>query len=179
MDAEYIPAGAIIYFHHNATHAMFEIFNYKTISGGEIAANVKYFSIPEDQCYLWRIGDGPLEPLRGFVTALRVFAPYTGILQGIEPKKLKDTLYITSGKLKGQVVRTLKACDYQIIFQDINGRENNIIRCRHWDHADEEREEIVAIDNGATKKVIAGELYVGIEISDAKPLKSLQNAIHG
>jgi hypothetical protein len=176
VDAEYIPAGATIFFHHNASHEMYRIYNYKTISGGEIASNIQYFSIPEDQCYLWRIGEGPAEPLRGFVTALRVFKPYTGVIHGIEPAKLKNTLYITSGKLKGQVVRTLKACDYEIIFNNLAGVEERVVRCRHWDYSDEEREEIVAIDNGATKKVNAGELHIGLTVTDCKPLKSLQNA---
>jgi hypothetical protein len=177
IHSEYIPAGATIYFHHNATHEMYELFNYRPVSGNEIASNIKYFSIPENQCFLWREGNGQPQPLKGFVTALRVFKPYKGILQGIEPTLLKNTLYVTSGELLGKVVRTLKACDYEVIFNNLQGREERIIRCRHFeDDEHNDREEIIAIDNGATKKVEKGELYLGLSTSDAKPLNSSTHA---
>lgn len=176
IHSDYIPAGATVYFGHNSTHAMYELFNYKQVSGEQIASNIKYFSIPENQCYLWQEGDGKPQPLKNLVTALRVFKPYTGILQGIEHTILKNTLYITSGELKGKVVRTLKACDYEIIYNNPKGREERIIRCRHFEDEYSEREEITCIDNGSTQKVVEGKLYVGISTSDAKPLNSPTHA---
>ena len=175
IDSEYIPKGATIYFHHNATHDTFRIFNYNTLNAKEIADDIRYFSILESECYLWRMGNGPLQPLKGFVTGLRVFVPYNGILSGIEPKQMKDTLYITSGHLAGQVVRTLRSCDYEIIFQGLSGREERVIRCRHYEDEEGDREEIVAIDHGATKKVKEDKLLIGLSVSDCKPLKELQN----
>ncbi len=176
LSSEYIPVGSTIYFGHNATHEMYEILNYRPVSGDEIASNIKYFSIPENQCFLWRERDGDPQPLKGFVTALRVFKPYIGILQGIDPKLLKNTLYITSGELSGKVVRTLKACDYEVIFNNLQGREERIIRCRHFEDEENEREEVIATDEGATKKVLNGELYIGLSVSDAKPLNSSTHA---
>lgn len=171
VDSEYIPEGATVYFHHNVTHAMYEIFNYNSVSGDDIAQSIKYFSFPEDQCYLWRMGEGELQPLKGFETALRVFKPYNGILQGIEPSILKNVLYITSGDMKGKVCHTLKACDYQLTFLDINGRDNNIIRVRHSDDPNFDREELVAVNHDYTKQVKTGQLFVGLSASDCKSIK--------
>jgi hypothetical protein len=176
VSSDYIPAGAIIYFHHNSTHDTFKIFNYNSLSAQDIADEIAYFSIPENDCFLWREGEGPIQPLKGFVTALKVFIPYTGILQGIDPKEMKDTLYITSGEYTGIVVRTLRSCAYEIIFQGLANREERVIRCRHFENEEHEREEIICIDHGTTKKVLNGEYHIGLSISDCKPLKSLQNA---
>jgi hypothetical protein len=105
-----------------------------------------------------------------------VYKPYNGSLVGIEPTIIKDVLYITTGELKGSVVHTLKASDYTIIFQDINGREGRLCRCRHFEDEEHEREEVVAISHYLTEQVDKGELIVGISTSDAKPLKELIHA---
>lgn len=171
IDAEYIPSGAVVLFHPNSTHDSNKIFNYGQLSGDETASDTKYFSIPEEEIYLYRIGEGDYQPLKGFVTALRVYVPYDGILYGIDPSIIKDTLYITSGHLKDNVVLTLRSCDYQIIFQESNGREGNLIRCRHWEDDEfHEREEIVAIHHEYTKKVNEGKLLIGLSPSEAKLL---------
>lgn len=170
IDSAYIPEGSVVLFQHNATHAMHEIFNYRALSGNDIASQVKYFSIPEGACYLYHDGDEWL-PLKGFVTGLRVFKPYPGLIQGIPHTLLKDTLYVTSGNLKGLVVHTLRASDYQVVFQGLNGQEENIIRCRHWDNPQDDiegREEIVMIDYEKTRLVNKGKLLVGLTPADAK-----------
>lgn len=169
VSAEHIPAGASIVFHHNSLHDTNKIFNYKSLSGNDVASDVRYFSIPELEAYLWKIDKEDWQPVKGFATALRVFEPYTGILQGIPPKVIKDTLYITSGLLTGKVVMTEKSCDYCVIFQD-KGRERNIIRIRHDDDADIEREEVCLIHDDMTKRVFNGELWIGLTLSDAKPV---------
>jgi len=97
-----------------------------------------------------------------------VFEPYKGPIVGIEPKQIKNVLYITSGELKGKVVHTLKACDYEVIFMGNNGYEERIIRCRHFENEINEREEIIAIDPILTKKTLKSELLVGISPKDAK-----------
>ena len=176
MNADGIPEGSEILFHHNAVHDTNKIFNYKQVGGDDIASNICYFSMPERQCYLWREPGGVWNPVSGFVTALRVFVPYKGILEGIDPKKMINTLYITYGEFKGKVVRTLKACDAMIVFRNEKGVEERIIRCRHFEDEENEREEVIATDEGATKKVLNGELYIGLSVSDAKPLNSSTHA---
>lgn len=165
IDAENIPANAEILIHPNAIIDSNKIFGF-----GEDITTVRYYSIPENQCYFWKEEFNDWQPLKGFVTALRVFEEYKGVFQGIEHTKIQNVLYITSGKLKGKVVHTLKACDYEIIFMGKNGTEERIIRCRHFDGEINEREEIVAIDDILTKKVLAGDLLVGISSSDAKSI---------
>lgn len=173
LSAEHIPQGAEIIIHHNSTHDSNRIFNYKPLSGKEVASDIKYFSIPELEAYLWRMPGEEWQPVKGFATGLRVFEPYNGILQGIPPKQIKDTLLITSGALKGKVVMTLKSCDYCLVFQD-NGRERNIIRIRHDDDTEIEREEVQLIHNEMTTRVNKGELLIGLTPTDAKPINELQ-----
>jgi hypothetical protein len=172
VGSDHIPEGSEILIHHNATHPVAMINNYKPLSGEEVADSVKYFSVPETQCYLWREpGTTKWQPLKGFVTALRVFKPIETKFYGVAPQLLKNTLYIDSGELEGKVVRTLRACDYEIIFRNEKGVEEKIIRCRHFPNESNEREEIIAIDEHLTKMVKEGKYLVGIGISDAKPLK--------
>jgi hypothetical protein len=170
VSSDHIPEGAEILIHHNATHPVCEIFNHKPLSGEVIADTVKYFSIPETQCYLWRMGDGEWQPLKGFATALRVFKPVETKFYGIAPQLIKNTLFITSGEHKNKVVRTLKACDYEVIFRNNKGVEDKVIRLRHFENEVNEREEITAIDNHLTYMVAEGLYYVGLTVTDAKPL---------
>lgn len=182
VSAENIPEGTEILIHHNSAHDVNRIFDYVPLSGKEIAGRVHYFSLPQSECFLYRVGNDWL-PLPGFTTALRVFKPYTGIIEGIEPELFKDLLYVTSGELKGKVVYTLRSCDYEIIFQDTDGRENRVIRFRHWDDGSGElnpstptdkREEVIGIANLFTEKVETGEYFVGIKPFDAKPVNEWQ-----
>jgi hypothetical protein len=174
IDAENIPSGALVLCNHNCTHDSYKVFNTGQLSGEEIAAETFIFAIPETEVYLWKT-NGEWMPTKGFAIGLRIFERYKGIIQGIEPKKIKNTLYITSGELAGKVVRTLKACDYIIIFRNEKGVEERILRCRHYEDEYNEREEIVAIDHGATKKVLKGDYLVGLEPSDCKPLNQYLN----
>lgn len=174
VSAKGIPEGAEILVHHNALTETYLITNHGQLSGEEIGSSIRYYSLPEEQAFFWRIIGGDWQPVGGYTPALRVFVPYIGIMHGIEPTKLKDTLYITAGPLKGNVVHTLKACDYAIIFQDSNNQESQLIRCRHYEY-DHEREEITAINHELTKKIKDGKLLVGIEKSDAKMLKELSH----
>lgn len=162
VDAEYMPRGVEILIHPNAIHDSNKIFGF-----GEDMTTVRYYSIPESQCFVWKDSEGMWQPLKGFATALRVFKEYNGSLVGIEPEKIKDVLYITSGEYKGKVVKTLKACDYEIVFMGSQGKEEKIIRCRHYENEINEREEIIAIDEELTKKVKKMELMVGISKNDA------------
>ena len=165
-----IPAGAEVLCHHNSAHETYRINNYVSVSGNYIAEQVYHYSLPESQVYLWRT-DGDWQPLFGWATALRVFKEYKGILHGIDPKPLKDTLFITSGELRGICVHTVKAADYELVFRDRNGQEKQIIRCRHYeDDPNNNREEIIAINADITKKIWDNEYLVGVRLSDARKL---------
>jgi hypothetical protein len=163
VDAEYIPRGVEILIHPNAINDTNKIFGF-----GEDMTTVRYYSIPEEQCYLWKDNESQWQPLKGYATGLRVFKEYQGPIVGIEPEKIKDVLYITSGELKGKVVKTLKACDYEIIYMGKDGKEERIIRCRHFENEINEREEVIAIDKQLTKEVENKNLMVGVSKSDAK-----------
>ena len=136
----------------------------------ENETDVKYFSIPEYECFAWKDKSGKWNPLKNFEFALRVFRPYEGFITGIEPEVVKDVLYVTTGALKGNVVNVLKASDYEIVFQNENGREGNLIRFRHSEDEDFDREEVICINHDLTEKVNDGKLLVGIEIKDAKTI---------
>ena len=172
VDSEYIPKDALILFHHNSLHETYRIYNHSQLSGEEIASGIKMFSIMERDCFFWKMpNEDEWHPTKGFATALRVFEPYNGILQGIEPKLIKDVLYVTSGELNKKVVLTVKASDYQITFRNEQGVDESIIRFRPFGNKEEEREEeAIAIMEDMTKKVKKGELLIGLTKTDCKPL---------
>jgi len=169
VSANNIPEGSEILIHHNSTHDTYRIFNYLPPTT-DASSNVKYYSIPEEECFFWRekVGD-EWKPMPNFVTALRLFKPYLGTFEGIEPSVLKDRLFITSGELKGNAVMTLKSSDYEIIYQNENGTEDRVIRVRYYDEWNE-RNEIICIDHELTEKINTGEILVGLSVSDAKTL---------
>jgi hypothetical protein len=172
-----VPVGAQILVHHNATHESNKIYDYCALSGDSEIDNVKYFSIPEENCYAWIGEDGEPQPLSGFALALRVFEPYKGVVQGIEPKILQDYLYLTTSLLKGLVVGTLKSCDYEIVYQGSDGREKRVIRLRHSDDEDLEKEEVIFIHHELTERVNNGDLWVGLSPQTAKPINTTNNEI--
>lgn len=161
MSGEGMKSGSQILIHPNMTHDTYKIQDYAPLSGAIEGSDIKYYSIPEEQCYAWLDGD-EWRPLKNFDFGLRVFIPYTGAIEGIEPSLVKDVLYVTTGEFKGKVVHTLKACDYEIIFQGTNGREERLIRFRHFPGQEHEREEVIAVDEYLTKKVNDKELLVGL-----------------
>ncbi len=173
VDAKDIPAGAEILIHHNATHDTYKIFNYQRPTT-EASSDIQYFSIPIEECFMWREGKGSIwNALNNFVTALRIFKPYKGMLQGIEPEVMNNKLYITSGELKGRAVNTVISSDYEIIYQNDDGTEGRIIRLRYFPDGND-RNEIIAINDNMTELVKSGELLVGYNKSDAKQLKEVE-----
>lgn len=173
VDGKNIPAGAEILIHHNATHDTYKIFNYQRPTT-EASSDIQYFSIPIEECFMWRKDGSMWNALNNFVTALRIFKPYKGILNGIEPEVMNNKLYITSGELKGKVVNTVISSDYEIIYQKEDGTEGRIIRLRYFPDGSD-RNEIIAINNYMTELVENGDLLVGYSKSDAKKLKECQN----
>jgi hypothetical protein len=166
ISGENIKEGAEILIHPNAVHDSNRIFDYKDSND-----NIRYYSIHNEMCFAWHDGED-WQPIYPYEFALRVFKPYEGLIAGIEPTQLKDTLFVTSGMLQGKVCKTLKACDYEIVFQDKNGREGNLIRFRPFGHPEKKmEEEAIAELHDVTEKVLSGKFLVGISLSDAKPLK--------
>ena len=173
VDAKDIPTGAEILIHHNATHDTYKIFNYQRPTT-EASSDIQYFSIPIEECFMWREGKGSIwNALNNFVTALRIFKPYNGMLQGIEPEVMNNKLYITSGELKGRAVNTVISSDYEIIYQNDDGTEGRIIRLRYFPDGND-RNEITAINDNLTELVENGDLWVGYSKSDAKQLKEAE-----
>jgi len=168
ISGEGIPKGAELLVEHNAFHETNRITDYKNNFENEESDRVRYYSLERYDCYAWRT-DGEWNALSPFEFALRVFKPYQGMMQGIEPEVLKDTLFVTSGILKDKVVKTLKGCDYELVYQGANGREAHLI-CFRPD-GDEKRkleEEAIAILHDETEKVLNGKYLVGYSVSDAK-----------
>ena len=166
VSSDCVPRETMVLIGHNSTQEMYRIYNHRSLSGKDIAENVLYYAIPEEECFAYLYG-GEWGPARGFEFALRVYRPYAGDIIGIPPKVIKNVLYVTTGELKGTVVHTLKAADYEIIFQGTNGREDRRIRFRHWDDQEHPREEVIAIDHGMTEDVKEGRLVVGLNHWDA------------
>jgi hypothetical protein len=169
VDAAGIPVGSEILIHHNATHDTYKIFNYQKPTA-EASSDMQYFSIPIEECFMWRSEKGSTwNPLNNFITGLRLFEPYTGFLQGVEPTIVKNKIYVTSGDLAGNVVGTVVSSDYEIIYQNDDGTEGKIIRLRYYPEGNE-RNEVISIEHELTEKVVNGDLLVGYNISDAKKL---------
>lgn len=164
-----IPTGTEILLQYTAIQDTFLVHNYKPLSGSQIADDVKYYSIPQEMAYAY-LEDGDWKPMKNIAFALRVFRPYAGALVGIEPTQIKDTLFITTGHLKGKIVKTLKASDYQLVFQDTNGREGNIVVVEHYEDGDNDRDLIICIMDELTEQVHAGKLTVGLTKTDAKSI---------
>lgn len=170
ISGEGMPPWSEVLVSHNALHETNRINNYKQHFENEESDRVRYYSIPDYECFVWRPPGGDWRPIQPFEFALRVFEPYRGSLEGIDPKLLTDTLYVTTGELAGQVVKTGKGCDYQIVFQGDDGTEKNLIRFRPFgDPKTKREEEALAILHDLTDLVNKGELLVGLTISDAAP----------
>ena len=176
VSAENIPEGSEVLIHHNSNHDTNRILNYQSLSGRVEADSVKYFSISENDAFVWFDGKH-WQPLPGFDFALRVFRPYLGSIQGIEPEQINNTLYLTTGEYKGLICHTIKYVDYELIFQDKNNRENRLIRIRtNGDEKTKREEEIVCINHNLTRELNEGRLYVGLDKSTAKPINELAHA---
>jgi hypothetical protein len=172
VDAKDIPTGSEILIHHNATHDTYKIFNYQKPTA-EASSDMQYFSIPIEECFMWRSEKGSSwNPLNNFITGLRIFEPYTGFLQGIDPTLIKNKIYVTSGDLTGNVVGTVISSDYEIIYQNDDGTEGKIIRLRYYPEGND-RNEVISIEHEMTEKVVKGDLLVGYNISDASKLVTI------
>lgn len=165
ISGEGIEKNSEILISHNAIHDTNRIFDYRNDS-----PNIQYFSIPEYDCFAWRDKTGQMKPMKNYEFALRVFKPYEGMIIGMPPTIIKNILYITTGELKGKVVHVLDSSDYEIIYQEINGKEGNLVRIRHSEDDAFDREEVVAVDHDLTEQIKRGTLLIGITEKDSKKL---------
>ena len=170
VSADNIPTGSEILIHHNSIHDTNRIFDYTPLSGVFEATDIRYYSIPEAECYAWRDESGTLQPMKNYAFALRVYEPYKGFITGIEPTLIKNVLYIYTGNLHGSVCHVLPSSDYEVIFQGQKGREEKVIRCRHFQDKIEDREEVIAISNVLTERLNNGELLVGLSPTTANTI---------
>jgi len=169
ISGEGIPKNAEVLVDHNSLHETNRINSYKNILEHEESDKVRYYSIPVEKCFAWRVGSNEWNPFAPFEFALRVFKPYDGLIAGIEPELLKDTLYVTTGELKGNIVKTLVASDYQVVFQGEDGREKYLIRFRPYGDEVQKREpEAIAILDELNAKYKKSQLMVGYSPTDAK-----------
>ncbi len=168
ISADHIPKGSTVLVHHNSTHDVNRFFDLGKLSGEEIASTVKLYSVPEEDCYLYK-EDGCTEykPCKGFATALRIYKPYEGAMEGIEPTLVKNKVYITSGEYEGLVCDVVVAALYEIVCQSDDNREKRIGRIRHYEGEESDREEIMCVDKYTTKQVNEGKLLVGLSVKDA------------
>lgn len=172
--SDYIPENAIVAVNHNSFHPTNEVFDHSQLSGEEIASGIKIYSVPEVECYLWRKpNNSEWQPLKGFAIGLRVFEPYMGALEGIEPTLIKDTLYVKTGIFKGKVVRTVKAADYEMVIRGTSGREERIIRFRNFEQYND-REEVLYVEPELTAKVKNGLLLVGLTNKNCCKLEEMK-----
>lgn len=172
ISAANIPKNAELLVDHNAFVETNRINDYKNSFENDESDLVRYFSVPNEECYAYRIGQGEWMPMDGFDFALMIFKPYEGMLQGIEPTLVKDMLFVTTGELKGHVVKTLKGCNYIIVFQGDDGREKRILRFRPFGNEKLHlEEEAICIMHELTDKVNKGELLLGLDKNRCEPLE--------
>jgi hypothetical protein len=165
VSAEDYPKGAEVLVDYTAIHDSNRIFDYESGSN-----DVVYYSIRDYDCFAWRLLLGEWQPTKDSEFGLRCYLPYEGNLIGIQPKFLKDVLFVTTGDLKGKVVRTVKGADYVIVYTNDEGKEGQLLRFRHSEYPDYDREEVTCIANDLTELYNHGKLLVGLNPNDAKTI---------
>ena len=164
VDGMGLKPGTPVIMHHNTIHDTNKVF---AIRNKPLCGT---YSVPIEECYLYLESYGlkfvpdKWKPFPHFSTALRLFEPYKGAIHGIPPTLIKNKLYITDGDYAGNVMAVLKSSDYEVIFQDQDGKEKRIIRVR----SSGERDEMIAIDHDLTNKVNKCEVLIGLSPSEAK-----------
>jgi hypothetical protein len=167
INSDYLESGSEVLVSHNSFHETNKLFTFDN----EISLqSIGVFSIPKTECYVYRVNNGKWKACEGFLLGLKVFEPYNGILEGIEPKEIKRTFFVTTdGYLKHKVVDTVNAAILPIIANDENYNEIIINRIRHYPNDPYNvREEVLAINNEKTNKVLKGELLIGNNNKDCQ-----------
>lgn len=190
VSSDELPIASECLLEHNSCHPTNQIFDYKDDN-----PNIKYFSVPELEVYCWRIelnwdgvdkvadtlyvnGVSDWQPTKYYAIAERVYEPYKGIFHNVKPTQIKNTLLIKTGELKDKIVHIVKNGEYTIIYQDTNGKPNQILVTFHVENEDElsdlilnAKQEIVAVNESLTERYLNGELLTGLTDDDCKPIE--------
>jgi hypothetical protein len=167
VNSDYLPIGSEVLVSHNSFHDTNRLFGLDI----EIELlNIGVYAVPKMETYCYKYGSKKWNACEGFLLGMKLFEPYNGIIEGIEPKEIKRTLFVTSDcKLKHKVVDTVNAAVLPIVFNDEDFNEIIINRIRHFpNESDNVREEVLCINQEKTKKVLKGELLIGNNKSDCK-----------
>ena len=168
ISAEKVPRETEILVDYHSIHDSNKIFNYKNKS-----KQIQYYSIKQEDCYLWKDENNEWQPIPPYDLALRVFKKYDTVISWMKPEKIADMLFVTTGELKGKIVQTLVACDYECVFQDVNGREGNRIRFLPFGNESVNKEpEAICIRHDLMKELEDEKLLIGYTIEDCKSLKT-------
>lgn len=155
VDGEGFDGGEEVLINHNSAHPVNQLFDHNL----NLPPHVQLYSIPAEEVYIYRKSkDDKWLPTRSYLIVDRIWEQYKGILVGIPPKVITNKLFVLEGEPKHKVVATAKWCDYTIIFQEANGREAHLTRMKA---PDEYQDEVLAIEDGLTEKVLNGDLLIG------------------
>ena len=70
ISSDIVPRGTQVLLHHNSTQEMYRLYNLGNLSGKEIGMGIKYFAVPEAECFAYFDGNDWL-PCQGFEFGLR------------------------------------------------------------------------------------------------------------
>jgi len=172
VDGGGYPVGSQILIHYLAMEQHHEILSENLLTKEEKKEGFKVISIEEDMCFAYVV-NGEWEPCKDYFITSRVFKPYKGIMDGVPHEQVKNILYIHKGvdnydgqdkDLSGKVAHVTPFSDYEIIWHNTKNREERLIRTRH--------RELMAIDEGLTKKVESGELLIGFTPDNCSKLNA-------
>ncbi len=173
IDAQKIPAGAEVLVHHNSTEEAYRVPDYNFLTEQEKLDGWKVFTIDRDMVFVYRTDGKDWLPCEDFLITKRLFTPYKGKIAGVGNQRVKNRLFVVRGNdvwdeketdLTGKVMVVTENSDYEIIFHNHEHREERLIRTRH--------RELQAIDEGLTKKLKKGLVYLGLNETDCKPINS-------
>src|SRR6478609_5110390 len=54
LSSDYIPEGSEVLISHNAVHDVNRLFNFTALSGESEASEIKYYSLPDSECFVYR-----------------------------------------------------------------------------------------------------------------------------
>lgn len=173
VSADDMPAGSEVLIEHNSCEPTNAVVEYENAN-----PNIKLFSVPEMEVYAWRSPHyNEWVATKYYAIGLHVYKPYKGILQNIKAEVIKNTLLILSGELKDKVVHILKNGEYTIVYQDRNGKPNELLVTfnappeEQGDIIIDAKQEVIAIDHSLTERWLNGELLAGLTHENAKSIK--------
>jgi hypothetical protein len=175
INGDKIPFNAEILFHHLGSEPNYEVpYQHEFLTELEIHTGFKIFTVPEDMVFAYRTTEeGEWIPYKQFLITKRIFKAVNSSLSLAKFERVKNKLYVVSGKdewdgeetdLAGKVMMVTENSDYEIIFHDTKNKPQSVIRTR-W-------RELLAIDESMTKDVKSAKYFVGLGENDCQPLNN-------